>query len=178
MSFKITNEFYEKALLFTLNRIKFFKVRHIDKYEILHTAIINKDINESNWKQIIVKTIQDELNFKNTVAFDEVIAKASIQKDHRHCRICDNTYPSDYFISGFNYKRGKNQYRTICRMCFNSTEKRRKKQKEYRSNNKDYFRIKSKEYRDKRKRLGLKDETAMDRYKRFVEKKKNPNKNN
>lgn len=127
-NFKITNEFYKDAIHFAkIQAVKLKLSSNVDCVDIVHEALCNEIISETNWKSLIIDAIMaaKQLNYKFNV--NQIHTKQFIQE--RYCRKCDESYPEQYFVSGFNKKRGCLQFRTICNRCHNKSEKTREQNK-------------------------------------------------
>lgn len=162
----ITNIFYENAVEFTKTQIRRLGGKNIEAYDVLHDVIASPDFNEDSWKQDITGRIKILIASGSNLS----IGGGGLYKqrvEERYCKKCDESYPEQYFISGFNKNTKRFQYRTICRKChYSSPQKKEQFRKWYLINKKEWNK-KNREYRKTHS-----DTTAKERQKRFAKKQK------
>ena len=167
----ITVPFYNNALSFATNLLCSNRSPStVDKYDIVHNAIANVSVNESNWKKLILQEIKYSISKKPILAIED-IGKKNIE-EMRICRKCGESHYTDVFKAGFNNKTQLQQYRNTCITCHNEIRKSYKK-KPLSLEQKEKQRQKNRERRAKEiAKFGkVQDHTAKERYQRWKSKK-------
>jgi len=173
----LTEDLYDNMIHFAHHQIsRLGSGSEIDKHEIVHNIISASNFNEDDWKKQIMDALFSSTYAKKSNHFSLDIPIAKLENVTMHCHICNESYPHDYFISGYDKRKKSFNYRKPCRECYKNTVRnsdgyklqRNKAFNEWATENYGSLAEFGKARRELNKINGVKDNTANERNKRFM----------
>lgn len=173
----LTEDLYDNMVHFTHYQIvRLGSGSSVDKHEVVHNIISSPDFNENDWKKQIMGVLFSFIGAKKNNHFRLDLPIPSVENVTMHCHICNESYPHDYFISGYNKTKQNFNYRKPCRICYNKTVRnsdnykaqRNKAFNEWATENYGSLAEFGKVRRQLNKENGIIDATAKERNKRFM----------
>lgn len=108
---------YENALGFAeaiINKQKASRI--VNKFDVVHNAIVQYDSFPENYKKIIFDEVKKEMRGLKNVSFDEDYTK-KVLEIKRTCKKCGLTSYSNYFVKVTNNKLNIHSHLNVCLVC-------------------------------------------------------------
>lgn len=108
---------YENALGFAEAIINKQKATNIvNKFDVVHNAIVQYDSFPDNYKKIIFDEVKKEMRGIRNVSFDENFTK-KVLETQRTCKLCGFTGYSNYFVKVTNNRLNIHTHLNVCLVC-------------------------------------------------------------